>query len=107
MGERGMNNEFCVFLKIKPGQESAFLIASRLNQAGARQEAGNRRFDIFRSRSNPSHFLFAEVYDSEDSVIKHRETPHFIKWLETVTPLLEEPRQRVPGNDVPSDYEGI
>ena len=102
-----MSEQFCVFLKVKPGQESDFLIASRLNQAGARQEAGNLRFDIFRSRSNPSHFLFAEAYDSEDSVNQHRETPHFLKWLETVTPLLVEPRQRVPGNEVPSDYEGI
>src|SRR5262245_55459185 len=102
-----MSAEFCVFLKVKPGQESAFLIASRLNQAGARQEPGNLRFDIFRSRSNASHFLFAEEYDSEDSVNKHRETPHFIKWLETVTPLLVDPRQRVSGNDVPPDYEGI
>jgi autoinducer 2-degrading protein len=102
-----MSEQFCVFLKVKPGQESAFLIASRLNQAGAREEAGNLRFDIFRSRSNPSHFLFAEAYDSEESVNRHRETPHFLKWLETVTPLLVEPRQRVPGNEVPSDYEGI
>jgi autoinducer 2-degrading protein len=102
-----MSETFCVFLKVKPGHESAFLAASRLNQAGARQEAGNLRFDMFRSRTNPSHFLFAEAYDSAESVNKHRETPHFVKWLETVTPLLVEPRQRVSGNDVPSDYEGV
>ena len=102
-----MSETFCVFLKVKPGAEPAFLIASRLNQAAARQEPGNLRFDIFRSRLNASHFLFAEAYDSEDAVIQHRETPHFLKWLETVTPLLVEPRQRVPGNDVPSEYEGI
>jgi len=102
-----MSEQFCVFLKVKPGNESAFLIASRLNQAGARQEAGNLRFDIFRSRGNPSHFLFAEEYDSDESVNKHRETTHFLKWLETVTPLLVEPRQRVPGNDVPPEYESL
>src|SRR5262252_846329 len=107
LGERRMSEKFCVYFKVKPGDESQFLLASRLNQAAARQETGNRRFDIFRSRTNPSHFLFVEDYDSEDSVNKHRETPHFLKWLETVTPLLEEPRQRVPGNDVPSEYEGI
>ena len=101
-----MSEKFCVFLKVKPGQESTFLIASRLNQSAARQEPGNLRFDVFRSRSNGSHFLFAEAYDSEDSMNKHRETPHFLKWLEAVTPLLVEPRQRVPGNDVPPDYEG-
>jgi (4S)-4-hydroxy-5-phosphonooxypentane-2,3-dione isomerase len=102
-----MSEEFCVYLKVNPGHESEFLLASRLNQAGARQETGNLRFDIFRSRNTPSHFLFAEAYDSQESANKHRETPHFLKWLETVTLLLEEPRQRVPGNDVPSDYEGI
>jgi len=102
-----MSERFCVYLKVKPGNESDFLIASRLNQAGARQEPGNLRFDIFRSRSNTSHFLFAEEYDSEESMNKHRETRHFLKWLETVTPLLVEPRQRVSGNDVPSEYESL
>jgi autoinducer 2-degrading protein len=100
-----MSEEFCVFLKVKPDQEATFLMASRLNQAGARQERGNLRFDIYQSRSNPSHFLFAEAYDSEEAVTLHRETPHFLKWLETAAPLLVEPRQRVPGNDVPADYE--
>jgi (4S)-4-hydroxy-5-phosphonooxypentane-2,3-dione isomerase len=107
MGERGMSERFSVFLKVKPGNESLFLMASRLNQAGARQESGNLLFDIYRSRNNPSHFLFIEAYDSEESVNKHRETPHFLKWLETASPLLVEPRQRVPGNDVPADYESL
>jgi autoinducer 2-degrading protein len=107
ISESGMTDTFCVYFKVNPGRESEFLSASRLNQAGARREAGNRRFDIFRSRSNPSHFLFATAYDSEDSAIGHRQSQHFLTWLETVTPLLEEPRQRVPGNDVPSDYEAI
>lgn len=102
-----MSEQFSVFLKVKPGHESAFLTASRLNQAGARQEPGNLRFDIYRSRNNPSHFLFIEAYDSEESVNKHRETPHFLKWLETASPLLVEPRQRLPGNDVPPDYESL
>ena len=83
-----MSEMFCVYLKVKPGEESAFLQASRVNQAAARQEPGNLRFDIFRSRSNPLHFLFAEAYDSEASVNKHRETPHFLKWLEIATPML-------------------
>jgi autoinducer 2-degrading protein len=102
-----MSEEFCVYLKVKPGFESAFIAASRVNQAGARQESGNLRFDIFRSRTNPLHFLFAEAYDSAESVNQHRETPHFLKWLEVATPMLVEPRQRVPGSEVPPDYENL
>jgi autoinducer 2-degrading protein len=102
-----MSEKFSVFLKVKPGEESAFLVASRLNQAGARQEPGNLRFEIYRSRTNPSHFLFIEAYDSEEAVNRHRETPHFLKWLETASPLLVEPRQRVPGNEIPPGYERL
>ena len=101
----GRSEQFSVFLKIYSGFESAFIEASRLNQTGARQEPGNMKFEIYRSTENPSHFLFVEEYDSAESVNKHRETPHFLKWLETATPMLVEPRQRVPGNDVPAGYE--
>ena len=102
-----MSFQFTVYLKIKPGMEDAFLSASRANQADARQEPGNRRFDIYRSKDNASHFLFAEEYDSEESAAKHRETPHFVKWLATAEPMMVEPRQRMPGNDVPAEYESV
>ena len=78
-----------------------------MNQKNARQEPGNLRFDIFRSKENPSHFLFIEEYDSEESANNHRETLHFAKWVEAATPMMVEPRQRVPGNDVPAGYEAV
>lgn len=102
-----MSVAFSVFLKIIPGRETEFVNASKVNQRGARQEPGNLRFDIYRSRTTSSHFLFLEAYDSEESTAQHRETAHFKQWLETVTPLLEEPRERVPGNDLPAEYEEV
>jgi len=102
-----MSEQFSVFLKIKPGFEDAFLAASRMNQAAARQEPGNLKFEIYRSKENLSHFLFVEEYDSEESVSKHRETAHFLKWLDSATSMLVEPRQRVTGNDVPAGYEEV
>jgi (4S)-4-hydroxy-5-phosphonooxypentane-2,3-dione isomerase len=102
-----MSAEFCVFLKIKPGMEEAFLAASRENQTGARQEPGNLRFDIYRSKENPSHFAFSEAYDSEESISLHRETPHYLKWIESATPMMVEPRQRVPGSEIPGSYEKV
>jgi quinol monooxygenase YgiN len=104
MGGRKVSIQISVFLKIKPGFWEAFLAASRVNQANAQQEPGNMRFDIFRSTENPGNFLFIEEYDSEESVNLHRETRHFLSWLEAATPMLVEPRQRVPGNDVPPEY---
>ena len=86
-----MSEQFLVFLKIKPGFEEAFIAASRVNQAGAWWEPGNLKFEMYRSTENPGHFLFAEEYNSEQSVNKHRETPHFLKWLETATPMMVEP----------------
>jgi quinol monooxygenase YgiN len=99
--------QFSVFLNIKPGFWEAFLAASRVNQANARQEPGNMRFDIYRSTENPALFLFVEEYDSDESVNLHRETRHFLSWLEAATPMMVEPRQRVPGNDVPPGYAKI
>ena len=96
--------EFCVFLELKPGTEQDFIAASRANQAGARREPGNRRFDIYQSAEEPRRFLFVEAYNSEASVARHRETPHFREWLKTAEPMLVEPRKRVPGQDIPAGY---
>jgi autoinducer 2-degrading protein len=98
---------FTVYIKIKPGFWEEFLAATRANQAGARQEPGNRRFDIFRSTETPSYFLLVEEYESDEAIGKHRETPHYVKWQATVEPMMVEPRQRVPGNDVPAGYEEV
>jgi quinol monooxygenase YgiN len=99
--------EFCVHLKVVKGRESAFLEASRANQTGARREPGNRRFDIYRSRTFPERFLFVEAYDSVEAVTKHRESAHFKAWLETAGPMLSEPRERVAGQAVPAEYEKV
>jgi autoinducer 2-degrading protein len=96
--------EFCVFLTVVAGNEEKFLEASRRNQAGARREPGNRKFDIYQSSENPRQFLFVEAYDSVASVTQHRETAHFTEWLKAAESMLAEPRTRVPGQDVPTGY---
>jgi len=99
--------EFCVHLRILAGREMAFLRASQANQAGARREPGNLRFDIYRSAEDPLLFVFVEAYDSVESVTKHRESPHFLTWLKTAEPMFAEPRTRVAGQTVPINYEEI
>ena len=50
-----MSEEFSVYLTLKPGYEAAFLAETRLNQAGARQEPGNLKFEIYRSTKTYDH----------------------------------------------------
>lgn len=107
MSDPSQLTAFCVYLRVNPGREAEFLAASQKNQAGARAEPGNLRFDIYGSKENPQRFLFVEDYVSPDAVTQHRETPHFKTWLETAGPLLAEPRERVAGTTVPSGYELI
>jgi autoinducer 2-degrading protein len=107
MSDTSQLTAFCVYLKVTPGREAAFLAESRKNQAGARAEPGNLRFEIYRSQENPRNFLFAEEYISVEAVAQHRETPHFKAWLETAGPMLAEPRERVGGTVIPPGYERV
>lgn len=96
--------EFCVYLSVRPGQAADFLAASLVNRDGARTEPGNLRFEIYRSSLDVNAFLFVEAYDSVESVTRHRETPHFLTWLQTAGAMLSEPRKRVPGQIIPDGY---
>ena len=40
-------------------------------------EAGVRAFMIHQSKSEPSEFLFYEVFENEDAFTAHQQTPHF------------------------------
>lgn len=105
MSDPAQLTNFSVFLKLLAGNEAAFLRASRINQAGARNEPGNLRFDIYQSAQDSRHFMFIESYTSVEAVTSHRETPHFLEWLKTIEPMLSEPRKRMPGQAVPPEYK--
>jgi autoinducer 2-degrading protein len=96
--------DFSVYITLKDGNEAAFLKASIANRDAARMEPGNRRFDIYQASDDTKKFLFVEEYDAVESVDRHRETPHFLKWAETATPLMAFPRERVAGTTVPPNY---
>lgn len=100
-------NEFLVFITVKPGSEDAFLRGALVNQAGARKEPGNLRFDMYRNTGNPREFLFAEKYDSLEATVFHRQTPHFLEFVKIIETTQEFPRRREPGNAVPANYKEI
>lgn len=85
----------CVTVKVKTGQEEAFLAATLENARGTRQEPGNLRFDVLRGEENPSQFFFYEVYKTKDDFTAHQRTAHYLDWKDKVKDWMAEPRQGV------------
>ena len=90
----------CVHVHVKPEQIEAFCQASILNHQASIQEPGNQRFDILQSKDDPSRFLLYEAYESEAAAAAHKNTPHYLKWKETVADWMAEPRKGVPYQSV-------
>jgi autoinducer 2-degrading protein len=99
--------EFLVYIVVKPGQEDAFLQGAHANREGSIREPGNLRFEMYRNSRNPYEFLFAEKYDSIESVTAHRQTPHFLAFFKVLEQVQQLPRRREPGNAIPADYKPL
>ena len=71
-----------VELKVKP---EAFdrLHAAALEDArsSVRDEPGCRRFDVLIPKDASDKLTFYEVYDDEDALDAHRQTPHFARFV--------------------------
>ncbi|MFZ4071734.1 MAG: putative quinol monooxygenase [Caulobacterales bacterium] len=66
-------------IKVKPGQEDAFLRAiGALRDAVKAQEPDTVTYDCFRSRTNPQEFVMLEVYRSQAALDAHQKAPHFL-----------------------------
>jgi autoinducer 2-degrading protein len=85
----------CVHVRVVPGKEEAFLSATLPNARATRQEPGNLRFDVLRSRGEPDRFLLYEVYRDEAGMAAHKETTHYVQWRDEVAGWMAEPRQGV------------
>ena len=49
--------------------------------AGSREEPGCLRFDLLQDITDPTRFIFYEVYKNGDDAIDfHKNTPHYAKW---------------------------
>ena len=56
-------------------------------------EAGCRYFDVAQDTSNPTHFIFYELYDDEAAIEAHRRTAHFVKWRKVADHCIVEGSQ--------------
>jgi len=83
-----------VHIHVLPEHLEAFREATLENARNSRLEPGVRRFDFLARNDDPTRFVLIEVYRDAEAPVKHKETAHYLKWAEKVTPLLAEPRTR-------------
>lgn len=89
---------FAIFvtIDIKPGHVDAFIEASVGDAQGStRDEPGCFRFDMLQDPEVPNRFYLYEVYRDEGAFDAHLETPHFLKWHETVESFFDGEPQRI------------
>ena len=85
----------CVHVKVLPGKVDEFAEAIAENYRGTITEPGNIRFDVLQQSDDPCRFMIYEVFESEDAVRLHKETPHYLKWRDTVQEWMAGPRMGI------------
>ena len=83
----------CVDVYVKEEHIEDFKAASKANHLGSVAEPDNLRFDILQSNDDPCHFVLYEAYATQEGVLAHKETEHYLTWRDTVAPWMAKPRQ--------------
>lgn len=84
-----------VHVWVKEEHVEDFKKACEENHNESVKEPGNLRFDFLQEAGNSSKFVFYEAYESEEAVAAHKNTPHYLKWKETVAEWMARPRQGI------------
>ena len=95
-----------VHVHVKPEYIEAFKQASLDNARQSVREPGIARFDVVQQQDDPTRFVLVEVYRHADAPARHKETPHYARWRDTVAPMMAEPRSSVKFNNVFPDDAG-
>jgi quinol monooxygenase YgiN len=85
-----------VYVDVKPEYTDAFIEITKYNSENSRKEAGNIRFDVLRSDTDPNRFFLYEVYADKEAAALHKTTEHYMKWRDTVAPMMASPRTSDP-----------
>ena len=84
-----------VDIRIKPGNVEAFMEKLARNAAAARQEPGNRTFDVVVDPGDRTRVMLYEVYADEKAFEAHQQTAHFKKYVAEAVPLLASRERHV------------
>jgi quinol monooxygenase YgiN len=83
-----------VQIHVKADSIEAFREASLENARNSLQEPGVVRFDVLQQQDDPTRFVLYEVYREPDDHAKHRESAHYLRWQDTVAPMMAGERTR-------------
>ena len=89
-----------VHVQVKPEYVEDFIAASRQNHEASVREPGNRRFDVLQSSDDPTRFVLYEAYVNAEAAAAHKNTPHYLRWRDSVGAWMAQPRVGVP-------YDGL
>jgi autoinducer 2-degrading protein len=89
-----------VTVHVKPEKAEQFIGATLDNARSTRQEPDNVRFDVSRCADDPNRFLLYECYRGPEGFKAHQQTPHYLRWRETVADWMAQPRQGVKHNSI-------
>lgn len=85
-----------VTFKVKAGQEKAFEEAFAPAIVATRKSAGCLAYDLNREVDDPSAYTVFEKYSTLKALEDHARSPHVVKLLGTIFPLLDgEPSVKV------------
>lgn len=95
-----------VDVAVVPDQVEPFLEATRANAVASRQEPGVVRFDVITDREDPAHVVLVEIYRDEQAAAAHKDTAHYLRWRDTVAPMMARPRAAMRFVNVDPDDAG-
>lgn len=81
-----------VHVHVKPEHVDAFREATLANARESVKEPGIARFDVVQEADDKTRFVLVEVYRTPEAPAAHKETAHYLKWRDTVAPMMAEPR---------------
>ena len=89
-----------VYVSVKPECVEQFRQATIENASSSINEPGIARFDVLEQEGEPARFLLVEVYRTPDDAARHKETSHYLRWRDTVSEMMAEPRASVKYSNV-------
>ena len=86
-------DKFAIFvtIKLKPGMAQAFRPLIMENAAAAvRDEDECLQFQVLTDEKDPNTYFFYEVYEDASALDRHRETPHYKKYMAAAGGMIAE-----------------